>query len=106
MEKEVDCFYVYPTVSNNETGSMDINDNEDRLLAQNIFTAQATVFEEDTNHFAPYYRQMSTQVKMPADDPTFLATDTEEFKQGSEDVEVAFNYYIDNLNQGRPFILA
>jgi hypothetical protein len=58
MEKEVDCFYVYPTVNSNATGSMDINNNEDRLLAQNIFTAQATVFEEDTNLFAPYYRQV------------------------------------------------
>ena len=106
IDREVDCFYVYPTVSNSETGSMDINSESERLLAQGIYEAQATVYEDDTNMFAPYYRQMSTGVKMPEDNPDFLATDTEEFKQGAKDVEAAFNYYIDNLNEGRPFIIA
>ncbi|MDD4029564.1 MAG: DUF3089 domain-containing protein [Caldisericia bacterium] len=106
IEHEVDCFYVYPTVSSNSSGSMDIANEEERLLAQNIFIAQASVFEEDTNLFAPFYRQMTTQVKMPEDNPDFLATDTEEFKQGAKDVQAAFTYYIENENQGRPFILA
>ncbi|MBC8181448.1 DUF3089 domain-containing protein [candidate division KSB1 bacterium] len=35
-----------------------------------------------------------------------LATDTEEFKQGAVDVEDAFDYYIENLNNDRPFIIA
>ncbi|WP_317135869.1 DUF3089 domain-containing protein [Methanochimaera problematica] len=102
-EKAVDVFYVYPTVSSNESGAMDITDPVDRSLAQGILKAQASVFESNANVFAPYYRQMSTSVDMSG---AKLATDTEEFKKGAVDVESAFEYYIDNLNEGRPFIIA
>lgn len=101
--KAVDVFYVYPTVSSNATGAMDINNEEERALAQGIFKAQASVFEGDANVFAPYYRQMSTKVNMPE---SGLATDTEEFKRGSQDVQQAFDYFIENLNKDRPFIIA
>ncbi len=63
--KNVDVFYVYPTVSSNATGAMDIFNTEERALAQGIFKAQASVFEGKANVFAPYYRQMSTKVNMP-----------------------------------------
>jgi len=102
-DKEVDVFYVYPTVSSNATGFMDVTSGEERALAQGIFAAQASVYESNANVFAPYYRQMSTQVAV---EPGMLATDTDEFKRGAVDVERAFDYYIDNLNEGRPFIIA
>ena len=103
VSKEVDIFYVYPTVSSNETGSMSIYDDADRALAQGIFEAQASVYEPYGNVFAPYYRQMTTKVKI---EDGMLATDTEAFKQGALDVQDAFEYYINNLNDGRPFIIA
>ena len=99
----VDVFYVYPTASNNPDGSMDLSLPEERALAQGVFEAQASIFTGQANIYAPYYRQMSTQVEM-ADG--MLATDTDEFKRGAADVEDAFDYYINNLNKGRPFILA
>lgn len=102
---DVDVFYVYPTVSHNESGSMDINNEEERALAKGIYKAQASVFEGSANIYAPYYRQMSTGVKLP-DDPNVVATDLKEFKLGANDVKAAFKYYIENLNDGRPFILA
>ncbi len=103
-EKEVDVFYVYPTVSQNESGSMIITDDVDRALAQGIFEAQASVYESSANIYAPYYRQMSTGVTMTS--PDELATDTPEFRRGAADVQDAFEYYIENLNEGRPFIIA
>lgn len=103
VNNEVDVFYVYPTVSSNPDGSMNITDDEERALAKGIFDAQANVFEPHANVFAPYYRQMSTAV---AAGPDMLATDTMEFKQGAADVEEAFEYYITTLNEGRPFIIA
>ena len=103
VDKPVDVFYVYPTVSSNETGVMDITSADERALAEGIYQAQATVYEKNTNVFAPYYRQMTTNVDMSAGG---LATDTPEFKQGAVDVQDAFEYYIDNLNEGRPFIIA
>jgi len=103
VSKNVDVFYVYPTVSSNASGSMDITDPEEQALAHGIFDAQASVFKEDANIFAPYYRQMSTNVDMSGGG---LATDTKEFKQGAVDVQDAFDYYIENLNNNRPFIIA
>lgn len=103
VSKDVDVFYVYPTVSSNVNGSMDITDADERALAVGIFKAQASVYESNANVFAPYYRQMSTSVDMSGGR---LATDTEEFKQGAVDVQDAFDYYIRNFNNDRPFILA
>lgn len=102
-EKAVDVFYVYPTVSSNENGAMDIENDDERALAQGIFQAQASVFQASANVFAPYYRQMSTNVDMTG---VALATDTKEFKQGAVDVQDAFEYFIENLNNNRPFIIA
>jgi len=102
-EKDVDVFYVYPTVSSNETGAMDIENVDERALAQGIYKAQASVFQASANVFAPYYRQMSTNVDMTG---VALATDTEEFKQGAVDVQDAFEYFVENLNNDRPFIIA
>lgn len=102
-QKNVDVFYVYPTVSSNETGAMDISDEDERALANGIFDAQASLFLPYANVFAPYYRQMSTNVNMTG---VSVATETEEFQQGAADVLDAFDYYIENLNPDRPFILA
>ncbi|PKM90689.1 MAG: DNA ecombination protein RadA, partial [Firmicutes bacterium HGW-Firmicutes-12] len=103
--KEVDVFYVYPTVSSNGSGNMDITNKNEQALAKGIFDAQASVFKGNANVYAPYYRQMSTGAKIP-DDPNALATDLDEFKKAAGDVQDAFNYYINNLNNGRPFIIA
>ncbi|MFA5444559.1 MAG: DUF3089 domain-containing protein [Bacteroidales bacterium] len=103
LDKNVDVFYVYPTVSSNESGAMDITDPAERSLAIGIYNAQASVFRGAANIFAPYYRQMSTKVDMSQGG---LATDTDEFKQGAADVMAAFDYYIAYLNNGRPFIIA
>lgn len=104
VEKKVDVFYVYPTVSHNPGGVMDIGNDGERALARGIFTAQASLFETEANVFAPYYRQMSTGVRMT--EGVVLATDTAEFKRGAADVQNAFDYYITRLNGDRPFILA
>ncbi len=100
---DVDVFYVYPTVSSNPKGYMDITSDDERALAEGIFAAQASVYEASADVFAPYYRQMTTRVKM---DGYLLATDTPEFKRGAADVEDAFDYYMMHLNRGRPFIIA
>jgi hypothetical protein len=103
IEHDVDVFYVYPTVSSDSSGAMAIRDDSELDLATGTYLAQASVFTPYTNVFAPLYRQMSTRVHMPE---SGLATDTKEFQQGAIDVEDAFEYYIDSLNCGRPFIIA
>ncbi|NCC52392.1 MAG: DUF3089 domain-containing protein [Spartobacteria bacterium] len=96
--KPVDVFYVYPTVSADPSGYMDVNNEEDRGLAQSIYQAQASIFFDEANVYAPYYRQFSTGGE----------TATPDYTRGQEDVKDAFQYYITNINPGleRSFILA
>jgi len=106
-EKTVDVFYLYPTVfqkvDKNEPNVCDI-DNPVMLKNSKLALAfQASAFEPVGNLFAPYYRQ--------ADAAYTLALPLAE--QGkviggipTADAVAAFDYYIQNYNQGRPFILA
>lgn len=102
IEKDVDVFFVYPTLFGG-TGilNMDIEDDNMRDLVQAVLPKQASVFSNNCNIYAPYYRQMAMDG---------LSMDPQEqnryFSIGLADIEKAFDYYIDNLNNGRPFILA
>ncbi len=102
IEKDVDVFYVYPTLlGGRENHNMDITDTKMRSLVQTVIPKQAGVFVDYCNVFVPYYRQMSLDG---------LAMDEEQrnqyFSIGLTDVEQAFDFYINNLNDGRPFIIA
>lgn len=102
IEKEVDVFFVYPTIFGG-TGemNMDITDDNLRIRVQTTLLKQASVFNKDCNVYAPFYRQMAFDG---------LSMDEEirnkYFVVGLNDVKQAFTYYINNLNNGRPFILA
>ena len=98
--KEVDVFFVAPTVhSEMKNMSMDNSTAKANFLStvkqeQGIFTATA-------NFYAPYYQQMGM--------PIYLATSEERavyLQIALADIKAAFRYYMDNFNQGRPFILA
>ena len=102
IEKDVDVFYVYPTLfGGTDEMNMDITDNNMRSLVQAVLPKQAAVFNSSCNIYAPYYRQMSMDglTMEPEELNTY-------FSIGLADVEKAFDYYIDNLNDGRPFIIA
>lgn len=107
ITKPVDTIYLYPTCNMDDSeGAESICDIDDMAMregAQNIYEAQATVFEESTNVFAPYYRQSNMNyVKDMAGD------ELEKFQMREQrtDVYAALDYYFENYNQGRPFILA
>ena len=65
ITKDVDTFFIYPTVYN----GMNENDPEYALLdneemkqgVEMMKNSQASVFEEATNVFIPYYRQASSR---------------------------------------------
>lgn len=52
------------------------------------------------NYYSPYYRQCSLQSF------TNDSLVSERLPMALEDVSRAFNYYLDHMNQGRPFVLA
>jgi len=105
--KDVDVIYFYPTTfskaSDDAPEIADIDDEGMREKAASVFKVQATVFEEDCNIYAPFYRQ--------ADAPYTLTLNFEDNKElmyysASQDPSAALDYYFEHYNNGKPFILA
>ncbi len=107
ITKDVDAIYIYPTeyADDSEGAPMfaDINDKTLRELWEEVYQMQGSVYEESTNVFAPYYRQlnMAAAAKMPSEELNAAFGSTPK-----EDVFAALDYYFENVNGGRPFILA
>jgi hypothetical protein len=100
----VDVFYVFPTIYSEESPlNMDIMNRLDlRKKAQGLMVAQAGVYSESANLFAPCYRQTSFVALDPDED----MYENEHFRIGVDDVVAAFDHYLEHFNNGRPFILA
>ena len=98
----VDIFWVYPTIlSDNEHWLMDITSEPLLKKAKGTLVKQASVFSGQANLYAPLYRQMNmAALSLPPEEMNTLQN------YGMEDVWNAFTYYLANLNNGRPFILA
>lgn len=107
ITKPADTIYLYPTCNMDDsqwTASIcGIDDAAVRARAQQVYEAQATVFEESTNVFAPYYRQ--SNINYVAD---MRGAELEKFQMNEQrtDVYAALDYYFEHYNNGRPFIIA
>lgn len=103
---DVDVFFVSPSVyvpENEKAPALSpICNKSIEKNMQRIYTHEASVFEGVANIYMPYYRQMSRK-----NDQKMSEMQREQmFQQSVSDVENAFNYFIKNLNNNRPFILA
>lgn len=96
----IDCFYVYPTVSMDGTLTSDMMaGNEER----NVIRQQFARFAAQCRPFAPLYRQVSLKGLVAAMAPgATLSLDT---GVGYGDVLDAWNFYLQNDNHGRGFVL-
>jgi hypothetical protein len=105
-DKAVDVFYVYPTAYRKaDAAAPDIAEVTDagmREGAQAAYARQATAFEGIANIFAPYYRQADATYAL-----TLPQAEHVQVIEGAPliDVTAAFDYYIRNDNDGRPFML-
>ncbi len=108
IEKNVDVFYVYPTIyTGKNPQNMDISDSSLRENAQGLLVAQAGVYSAYANLFAPFYRQQSAALQsMDAGNGGKDAYQDPVFQVGAKDIERAFDYYLKYDNPDRPFILA
>ena len=99
--KAVDVFYVYPTVTGfrPETEVCEMTDTMMISGAQMVRQIQTAVFDESCNVFMPIYRQIS--MPKPGSDYRAIIDYVSKF-----DATDALDYYLTNLNQGRPFIIA
>ena len=102
-DRPADLFLICPTVDMGSEGNlnMDVSDEELRASFTGALNMERGIYEDVTVMYAPFYRQMTFPVyeKMIAEEGRHLEI-------AYCDVEDAFLYYIDNLNDGRPFILA
>ncbi len=104
--KSVDVFYMgdttYQKPSPTSPEICAIDDAQMQAGAKAKFSASATVFEPLANVYSPYYRQSSAEVLLlPYAKQSEIISGTP-----TADGLSAFDYYIKNLNHGRPFILA
>lgn len=100
---KTDVFYVHPTTYITGKGwNQDLEDEHvnwrTRVLALNY---QARTFYEDCRMFMPKYRQAIFYSFVDKKENGKQALDL-----AYEDVRAAFYYYIEHLNEGRPFIFA
>jgi pimeloyl-ACP methyl ester carboxylesterase len=106
VDKVVDVFYLYPTswqkVNQSDPNICEIDNPIMLKYAKFAFQRQATAFEIIANIYAPYYRQ----------DDAAYTTSLPQAEQANivggipkTDAIAAFDYYIKNYNNGRPFIL-
>ena len=111
ITKEVDTFFVYPTeylASNEDEPDYAALDNAVmRDGVENIdHRFLASVYEDATNVFMPYYRQASLRVQADAWRKTGDIRNALKNNSPYADIAAALDYYFDNYNNGRPFILA
>jgi len=96
----VDCFYVYPTVSQDETANSDMVAGPEEY---NVVRSQFARMGSQCRAFAPLYRQVTlTALRANMTGNSTLSPDRE---LGYQDVVNAWNYYLENDNDGRGVVL-
>jgi hypothetical protein len=95
----IDCFYVYPTVSNDPTPNSDMNAGPEEL---GVIKAQFARFGSECRTFAPLYRQVTLTALRAGLAGKPMAVDG---ALGYNDVVDAWKYYLEHDNQGRGVVL-
>ncbi|HYV07670.1 MAG TPA: DUF3089 domain-containing protein [Blastocatellia bacterium] len=95
----IDCFYVYPTVSNDATPNSDMIAGAEELA---VIRAQFARFGSECRTYAPLYRQFTLTALR-----AFIAGKpvTANMTLGYNDVADAWKYYLEHDNQGRGVVL-
>ncbi len=94
----IDCFYVYPTTSLDEATYADLKPGRHEEIIT-TFT-QFARFQSVCRAFAPIYRQI-TIAGLMANAGNLAGNEQPNYR----DVAGAFDYYLENHNEGRGFVL-
>ena len=111
ITKDVDTFYIYATnyiLTSYEDGAPNYATIDNAEMLANVpieYREHTTTFEDSTNVFMPYYRQVGMKYAGEACN-----------KMGNfdlalsgicyDDIAAALDYYFEHYNEGRPFIIA
>jgi hypothetical protein len=105
---EVDVFFVHPTIYTKKHNpdwpwQGDVTDAAlNERTDQSTIKYQASAFNGSANVYAPRYRQAHLDIFRAQDTVLFRTT----LQLAYDDVREAFQYYLNQYNNGRPFILA
>jgi pimeloyl-ACP methyl ester carboxylesterase len=102
--KDVAVFYLYPTAWSGNTSTnylADASNTSMRSQAKHWQVMQADCFSDYADIYAPYYRQYDANYVLAQPNGFQDCTDIP-----YEDAVNAFEYFLDNFAQDRPFILA
>jgi hypothetical protein len=100
----VDCFYVYPTTSLDESLNSDLQPAEEQEIHTTYI--QAARFNSTCRVFAPLYRQLTLGAIMGGQgDAGQTPGQSETWNSAYADVLDAFRYFIAHESEGRPFVL-
>ncbi len=111
ITKAYDTFYIPATEfisSSYDEGAPDFATLDNPEMLEGIageYLLQASVYEESTNVFVPYYRQAGLKIEV---DAWMKTGDMRTALTGMPytDITAALDYYFQHYNQGRPFIIA
>jgi Protein of unknown function (DUF3089) len=95
-KQPIDCFYVYPTVSQQTTANSNLQITASET---GVATAQASRFNSKCRVYAPMYRQLTLARLFGR------ATDAADPALAYNDVKAAWNEYLAKYNQGRGVVL-
>src|SRR5712692_3193947 len=95
----IDCFYVYPTVSNDPTPNSDMNPGPEEM---GVIRAQFARFGSVCRVYAPLYRQVTLTALRAFISGKPMTADR---ALAYNDVLDAWNYYLERDNQGRGVVL-
>jgi len=96
---EIDCFYVYPTVSTDSTPNSDMTADAAEM---NVIRSQFARFGAQCRQFAPMYRQVTLTALRAGITGADMQPDRE---MPYRDVVNAWHYYLENHNAGRGVVL-
>jgi pimeloyl-ACP methyl ester carboxylesterase len=95
----IDCFYVYPTVSNDTTPNSDMTAGPEEI---GVTFAQFSPLRTQCRQFAPLYRQVTLAALRSRFTGTPMTADA---ALGYNDVLAAWRHYLANDNKGRGVVL-
>lgn len=101
LEKDVDVFFIAPTSGHDYSGNMQMDDEKYKAAFVGATNMEKEIYDVHANFYAPFYRQGSLECYDYREDVRLNI-----MEMAYADVENAFNYYMKNINNGRPYILA
>ena len=99
LDPEIDCFYVYPTVSMDKGGNSDLLPNHEE---SRVIEAQFARFGTACRTYAPTYRQVTLTALRSRILGEAIPVDGQ---LGYNDVQQAWQHYLPHENNGRGVIL-